>query len=866
MRPRRYHRAHHASASRTSGGRAKGVRYRCALAALLLAPPLYAQTPQTPREPVITSPYPKVDRGVVFPETALRDRIAESVDVDLDLVVDAEGHVTKATVVAPRGHGFDEAAIAAAMKIEFEPATRDGRPVAARIKFRYVFTPPPATLVGEVRLQPSDQPVADALVTVRDSAERERSTRTTKDGKWVLRDLPPGRVQVRVTAQGALPAEADEVLEVAQETNVVLRLAPGPPATAVNKPEPEILVKGVRPPREVSRRTLTSDEIRHSAGTQGDALLSIQNLPGIARPAPFSGALVVRGSAPQDTLVLVGGTEVPLAYHFGGLSSVVPTDLVDQIDFYPGNFSSRYGRAMGGMVETQLRAPRADHFHGMAEIGSLTMRGLVEGPIAPGWSFFVAGQRSLIDLIGPLILKLQGETQTALPSWTDYQVALQRDFDADSSLRLTFFGSGDTYEIVNPVPDATNRVTGALSYKTRFWRLQATFLRQLSHRSRLKIMGSYGDDRLAQSVSNILVDATLRPLNVRAEFSHEITAGLVANVGIDAIYQPYDFALQLPPITRPGVPSGGPGQPPVRSSGSKSSFQPGAYVELEIVPWSGGRVVPGLRLDHDSETAHWDVSPRVNLRQNVINSFPRTTLKGGAGLYLQPPSPLDAAPALGQTGLTSNRSAHYDIGFEQEFTRQIELSMDVFYKSFDRLVVPGAGNAGSGAAYGVEWLLRYKPDDHFFGWVSYTLSRSERRDVLSEPLTRFQFDQTHVLAVVANYKLGGGWQLGGRFRVTTGDLYTPVTTGAYNASVGSQLGVSAFPPYGERLPTFHQFDIRIERTRTFSHWRLTTFFDIQNVYGANNPLGISYNYNYSKSTYTNGFPIFPIAGVRGELP
>jgi hypothetical protein len=464
-------------------------------------------------------------------------------------------------------------------------------------------------------------------------------------------------------------------------------------------------------------------------------------------------------------------------------------------------------------------------------------------------------------------LKAQGETQTALPSWADYQMAVQRDFDADSSLRLTFFGSNDAFDIVNQVPNTANPATGgALSYHTRFWRLQTSFLRQLSHRSRLKVMASYGEDRLAQNVSNILVDAKLRPFNLRAEFSHELTAGLVANVGIDSAYQSYDFTLQLPPIARPGVPSGGPGQPPVRSSGSKSSFQPGAYAEFEISPWSGGRIVPGLRFDHDSETEHWDVSPRINLRQNLTSSFPRTTLKGGAGLYLQPPSPLDTAPAIGQTGLTSNRAAHYDVGFEQEFTRQIELSMDVFYKDFDRLVVPGAQNAGSGLAYGVEWLLRYKPDDRFFGWISYTMSRSERRDVPSEPLTRFQFDQTHVLAMVANYKLGKGWQLGGRFRVTSGDLYTPMTTGAYNASVGSQLGVSAFPPYGSRLPTFNQFDIRIEKTREYSHWRLTTYLDIQNVYGANNPLGLSYNYNYTKSTYTNGLPIFPIVGIRGDLP
>ena len=314
------------------------------------------------------------------------------------------------------------------------------------------------------------------------------------------------------------------------------------------------------------------------------------------------------------------------------------------------------------------------------------------------------------------------------------------------------------------------------------------------------------------------------------------------------------------------MPSGGPGQPPIRSTGSKSLFQPGLYAELELVPWAGARLVPGLRADHDSEIEHWDLAPRINARQDLRSSFPRTTLKGGVGLYYQPPAPLDTAQGLGQSGLTSNRSTHSDIGFEQEFTRQVELSLDVFYKHFDHLVVPGAQNAGTGTAYGAEWLLRYKPDGRFFGWLSYTLSRSERRDVPGEASTRFQYDQTHVLALVANYRLGHGWQLGGRFRVTSGDLYTPLGTGAYNASTGSQLGVSAFPPNGARLPAFNQLDFRLEKTRVFRDLTSTVFLDVQNVYGANSPLGVSYNYNYTRSAYASGLPILPILGIRVEVP
>jgi TonB family protein len=848
--------------------RAKCVEVRLALSAIFFfTARLHAQSLQAPREPVVVSPRPKVDAGVLFPAQALREHFAQAVNVDLVLLVEADGHVSEAKVVAPVGHAFDEAAVLAAQKIVFEPATRDGRPIAVRVKYRYVFSPPAATLAGEVRLRVSDLPVAEAEVTVRDSSSNERTTLTSPSGKWSISDLPAGRVHVKVRAKGALPTESDELLEAGRETNVVLRLAPEASAAPPGPAETVIVVKAARPAREVSKRTLSSDEIRHSAGTQGDALLSVQNLPGIARPPPFSGALVVRGSAPDDTLVMIDGTEVPLAFHFGGLSSVVPTELVDQIDFYPGNFSARYGRAMGGIVDTSLRAPKTNGYHLVIENSVLGFRGIVEGPLGHGYSFFAAGQRSWLDLLLTPLLKATGSEQTALPRWADYQLAIQKDFDPSSSARVLFFGSSDAFDVAQPIANAGDPSSaGALGYHTSFWRAQASFDSQLSRRTHLKLTTAYGEDRLAIGLGNNLIDATLHPLSSRAELSHQLAPGIRTNIGWDTLYEPYDFALQLPALTRPGIPSGGPGQLPIRATGSKSLFQPGFYGELELVPWSGARVVPGLRADYDSGTTHWDVSPRINLRQDLQSEFPRTTFKGGVGLYLQPPSPLDTVAGLGQTGLTSNRSVHYDVGMEQELTQNLELSLDVFYKRFDHLVVPGARNAGTGDAYGVEWLLRYKPDPHFFGWISYTLSRSERRDVQSEPSSRFQYDQTHVLALVANYKLGRGWQLGARFRVTSGDLYTPTSTGAYDASVGQQLGVSAFPPYAARLPTFNQLDLRFEKKRTFNAWSLTYFLDVQNVYAASNPLGVSYNYNYTKSAYTNGLPILPIIGVRAEVP
>jgi hypothetical protein len=179
--------------------------------------------------------------------------------------------------------------------------------------------------------------------------------------------------------------------------------------------------------------------------------------------------------------------------------------------------------------------------------------------------------------------------------------------------------------------------------------------------------------------------------------------------------------------------------------------------------------------------------------------------------------------------------------------------------------VAGAGNAGRGDAYGIEVFLRYKDDGHFFGWLSYTLSKSERRDLATDSTSLFQFDQTQALTLVGSFRLGRGWQLGGRFRWASGFLYTPSSFGAFDAAAGSQMPADGFPPFGQRLPFFQQLDLRVDKTWTYQHWKLTGYLDVQNVYAASNPTGISYNYNFTQSSYAVGLPIVPSLGLRAEF-
>ena len=79
------------------------------------------------------SPYP--------PEA---EKLGIEANVVLQLDIDREGKVTKATVAEPVGHGFDEAAVEAAKKFTFEPARRGQTPIPVRILYRYGFTLKPA--------------------------------------------------------------------------------------------------------------------------------------------------------------------------------------------------------------------------------------------------------------------------------------------------------------------------------------------------------------------------------------------------------------------------------------------------------------------------------------------------------------------------------------------------------------------------------------------------------------------------------------------------------------------------------------------------------------------------------------------------
>lgn len=164
----------------------------------------------------------------------------------------------------------------------------------------------------------------------------------------------------------------------------------------------------------------------------------------------------------------------------------------------------------------------------------------------------------------------------------------------------------------------------------------------------------------------------------------------------------------------------------------------------------------------------------------------------------------------------------------------------------------------------MELLLRHRPTERFFGWVAYTLLRSERRDTPESEWRLFDSDQTHILTAVGSYQLGSGWEVGARFRFVTGSPTTPVIGSSYNADTFQYS-----PLYGERnsirVADFHQLDLRVNKTWRQRWGSIGVFLEVLNVYNHANQEGVIYNYNYTQSQPLSGLPIFPNLGIRGEI-
>lgn len=860
---------------------------------------------------------------ITYPEVLAATEDPPRGTIVIEYVVTTDGTVAEITVVESVHPDLDAEAVAAIADLRFDPATWQGQAVEVVQTLSIEVAPPPKVEPAPVaepapiaettppepprppvrmrgRLFEAGQrtPIPDATI-IAVPAEGERLGRvpyrrrkppatpatwsvqavTGSDGAFELRGLPTGRVRVIVLSPGyerfesVLDVPADRVVEV---DHYATRMNTNPYRTEVGV-ESDPLATG-------TERTVTAEESSKMPGTQGDALKSLQNLPGFARPFFGAGQLIIRGAAPGDSATFLAHHELPMLFHFGGITSVFNADLVDRMEVEAGNFDARYGDALGGIVDVTPRRGRRDGFHGYVDADIFDASAMMEGPVGKG-SVAASVRRSYIDAILPAVLPDDaGFDLTVAPRYWDYQASFDYPV-GNGELTARVLGSDDRARLVlrdanDPDPDARAGVESAtwfhradLAYETR--RNRWSFLLTPSYRR---------DSQTLRILDRYDVGIVNDRISLRAETTRELGKRSALRMGTEAVLDWQRLDVTAPPLgventsARGGRgPAGGASTYVQGTRDHRFLARPAVYATLKWGIVDVLTLYPGARVTVYARSSN-AVAFEPRLRA-VLDATDTTTVTGAVGWFAQQPAGPETDPVFGNPNLRPEHALHSSLGVQQRFGVGWSVEVTGFHKylydlaaASPEVVDDGRGglrpvrfdNAGRGRAYGGELLLRKDFGGKLYGWLAYTVSRSEIRQRPGEDYGLFDFDQTHILTAIVGYRLPRNWQVGARFRLLSGTPITPRRNSITQLYDGAQLALEGDWNSGGRQAPFHQLDLRVDKTWTFRLVRLGAYLDVQNLYNAKNPELTTYSWNYQESQPVSSLPIIPSLGLKLE--
>ena len=839
-----------------------------------------------------------------YPPEALEQGAEGSVGLILE--INEAGEVTYVEVVTPLGYGFDEAAETAAWGLTFTPAEDENGPTPVAIEFSYGFVldadatdgahaqeveeevaPAPINLDGQIIEMVSRRSLEEMAVSL---PSLSMSVLSDSEGRFEFRGVPNGEHTLQIARPGwETKITTVEIVDgEITSANIWVKNA--------NYGNNEAVGVYQRDREEVTRRTITVDEIRRIPGTLGDPIRVIQNLPGAARAPLATGLLIIRGSNPEDSAIYVDGIRIPFIYHLGGIVSVINADIVESVDYLPGGYGVRYGRSTGGVIDVSIKDESPEQARMVWSTDVLDTGALFEGRVGENQDHHVAvaARRSYIDVLLPAIM---GDSDfIARPVWTDYQLkwAHHRDRTSYSALLMGFNDSLliGTPDDVAQGTDSDTQGDLAQAFYTHRGILQVEH--QLSERLSATATGAFGVDGAELNFGSAFnLERTQYLYELRAELDWEESDHFSLKAGLDAIAGHGSFKIGLPLTPSQTGEGSSPidEREPFSLEESLSGYGPDIFVQSQIRPLEDPDALllsPGVRTSFSivpDQYASWAVDPRIGFRARIAENI---FIKGGTGIYTQPPQPEEAWSPSGDMELLFEKAFSSSIGIEAELAQGLSVDAEAFSKNMWDLINfnPDGGfsgdqpyiNSGIGRVYGGEFMLKKAPIGNFFGWISYTLSKSERLDYPDfgdEELSlnipgdnewySYDFDQTHNLVVLGGYQWAWGIHTSAKFQYTTGNPYTPYDLGVYDIDENYYTGYQTGIRNSERMAPYSALDIRIEKRFQFPWAQLSTYLDVLNIYKGENPEFINYNYDYTDYEYITGLPLIPSIGFDLEV-
>jgi hypothetical protein len=632
---------------------------------------------------------------------------------------------------------------------------------------------------------------------------------------------------------------------------------------------------------------------------EADVIKSIQLLPGVSAPNEGSGGFNVRGGSADQNLILLDEAIVYNPSHLLGFFSVFNADALKDATIYKGGIPSKYGGRLSSVLDIRMREGNNKKFNATGGIGLLSSRLTLEAPIgkvhedgAKG-SFLLSARRSYADIFLPL----SSDTVINRSKLFFYDLNFRSNYRLSSKDRIFFSGyfGRDRIDVPNGFGNSWGNVTSTLRWNHLFG--PKLFMNMSA------IYSNYDYEITFYPGNSFQWSSSLSNVNLKADFDYYVGEKHEIKFGIGSIL--YQF--------NPGNinPFGASSTINPTNNKEKRALESYAYVQDNFRISDRLTILYGLRISQFAQLANDSIPIYENGKAVIFNSGINNYVRGTVSSYenynknellnnsfgFEPrlslnyqvndmssiklgynrmyqyihllstatsPTPLDIytpSSSFIEPQIADQIASGYFRNFKDN---TYEFSVEAYYKwmqnQFDFIdgASPIFNNSpetiilnGDARSYGLEFMVR-KSEGRFTGWISYTLSKAERRTpgvdggrgINNGAYYSTNYDKPHNVAITGNYTISEKWSISANF------IYQSGRPATYPESKYSFNGLS-IPEYSERnayrLPDYHRFDIAATlKGKQTKRWKSQWVFGIYNVYNRQNAANITF-----KETLTN---------------
>jgi len=585
-----------------------------------------------------------------------------------------------------------------------------------------------------------------------------------------------------------------------------------------------------------------------------DVFRALQLLPGVGY-SEGSSALSIRGGTADQNMVLFDGFTLYNLDHFFGTFSSVNPNVIKDIQIYKGGFDSRYGERLSGIVD--ITGKTGNRYRPKINAGLNLVSGNleVELPIAPKWTFIVAGRRSYADIYTSYLVKDLVENHVDTYSGTqttnstmqlqpgyyfyDYNSKLTFSKSETEKISVSVFGGKD---FLSSAGEGRNKLLYSQTTDNNNWGnygLSLSWLKQWHRRffTNLQIGysgydNSYDNTTVVNSKvkSKIVTVGTFNSeetnelhdfsASLRNQFS--LSSRNSIDFGFQSKYNEYAY------LKSEGVDA-------YYSDIANSSWLYSAYGQFKTQQLKNLTIKAGSRVNYYNLSGKFYYEPRLSGSYDIAKVF---QLKFAAGRYYQFLSKVAPTQSYGYnrdfwvisdgknhpvmysdqiiTGLALNfKHFSFDVEAYQKNLNGLQLFLYIpsFQNNADinsfknqvrlRKILPSKFINGTGQSVGVDFLAKYE-SSNFTSWISYSVGQSIRnfKDINASADIPAPFDKLHEVKWT-NLFTWKRWNLSSLWVYSTGQPYVS------NQSVDRTL--TARFTY-DRLPDYNRLDVAANYT------------------------------------------------------